>query len=716
MATKQAACLNCRKSKIKCKRTPGASVCDKCEASGTECIIPTFHVGRQKGVKNKRTGLDKAIYQIEEAIKKSRTDGSSSEGTLTQLQQLLNKARDGLGRTGSGAAAAASAAPIQSEKDSIAQTGDELLSLDDAENPLQLLARASDLRHTVPQQASAIATPSSVAFPAERGDSMDIHHFFQPIKARLDQGPDLDPIDVGLLSLEEAGMLISYFHDQLAHTRWGLDPVVHTVDFIRRQSAFLFTSLLLASARFMPSASALAKRLLLHRKFLLQQVIARRFRSVEIVLAFMVNVPWMHPLDHAADDDTGIFISLALSIALDLSLNKIITPSTSVGQDVLITVQKSDCLEAKRALAMDGFDGVDENSEWGQRLLRRRERAWLSLFVLERGVCLARGRSYCLPITALVKNCDGWHNNGFSDVHDASLISMAVLRRDLDGLLSAIRTRCDNYRVVDVGTKVAEEIETMIQGFFDRWLAKWTSALAQGVQRSLPPYVEILITHTRLSTYSSVINHPTAPLEVKRQFRASTLSSALNVMRAAVQGERSLTSMPNNTVIMICFAACVALNLSRTGGRTGHNLTPSIRNLIGETAAVLERIGAVPSHRNGASVVYGRYLRELLRQASGHEAELDPTLVRLGDRIAVDIHSSSTATLKRSIPTFDEASHSGATQYNSPFQFSTMSSNEVNETIMSAGNFDTQLFDMSAIDASAFSWMDWMDPAEFGHW
>jgi hypothetical protein len=68
-----------------------------------------------------------------------------------------------------------------------------------------------------------------------------------------------------------------------------------------------------------------------------------------------------------------------------------------------------------------------------------------------------------------------------------------------------------------------------------------------GAESSIPPYVEILVTHGRLSIYSSVINHPTAPMEVKRFFRAAALSSALNVMRASVQGEGRLKSMPNNT-------------------------------------------------------------------------------------------------------------------------------------------------------------------------
>lgn len=177
---------------------------------------------------------------------------------------------------------------------------------------------------------------------------------------------------------------------------------------------------------------------------------------------------------------------------------------------------------------------------------------------------------------------------------------MAVLRRDLDSLFSIVRGRCDSYRVIDVGAVVAKEIENSIESFYDGWLQTWTVAIGEGNQKTLPPYVEILVTHTRLSTYSAVINHPTAPLEVKRLFRAAGLSSALNVMRAAIQGEARLRSMPNNTVIMISFAACVALNLSRpTTYNANGGLMPSVRSLIEETADVLERLGNITKHRKG---------------------------------------------------------------------------------------------------------------------
>jgi hypothetical protein len=469
----------------------------------------------------------------------------------------------------------------------------------------------------------------------------------------------------------------------------------------------------LASARFIPSASALAKRLLNHRKFLVQQVIAKRFRSVEIVLAFMVNIPWMHPLEQAADDDTGVFISIALSIALDLSLNKVIIPSQSLDPDLLRRIPKADCIEARRALAMDGFEDAEIQSAWAQRLLRRRERVWIALFVLERGVCLARGRSYCLPITPLLTHCDAWHTHPVSDPQDGALISMAVLRRDLDGLFSAVRSRCDSYRVIDVGSKVAQEIEAMVDGFFNKWLTTWTSAIGEGEGNSLPPYVEILVTHTRLSTYSGVINHPTAPLEVKRLFRASALSSALNVMRAAIQGEARLMSMPNNTVIMICFASCVALNLSTPTRGESHNLTPSVRNLIEETATVLERIGSTPSHRNGASVIYGKYLRELVKQVPGPPKPVGQSPIQHTPQGSVSYTSTPVPTVESIPSSFHQTSYSLTNDWEQPFQFSTMSSDQVNETIMNAGHLESSLFDVP-MDEYAFSWMDWMNPPDFG--
>lgn len=99
----------------------------------------------------------------------------------------------------------------------------------------------------------------------------------------------------------------------------------------------------------------------------------------------MVNVPWMPPGNYLGDDDTCSYIAMALTIALDLSLNKIVTPSSFLDGGILKRLARADCIDAKRVLHMDGFVDVDSDSEWGRRLIRRRERAWIALFVVERG-------------------------------------------------------------------------------------------------------------------------------------------------------------------------------------------------------------------------------------------------------------------------------------------------------------------------------------------
>lgn len=218
--------------------------------------------------------------------------------------------------------------------------------------------------------------------------------------------------------------------------------------------------------------------------------------------------------------------------------------------------------------------------------------------------------------------------------------------------------------------------------------------------RSLPPYVEILVTHTQLSTYGGVINHPTAPLEVKRFFRAAGLSAALNVLRAAIQGESRLKSMPNNTVIMISFAACSALSLSVTRGDGKSSLAPSVRTLIEETAAVLERIGATPSHRKGASVLYGRFLREIIRRGPTMPSS-QPQPLQVPDQMFPASLSEQGHSLTVQQPLAD------VDLWAEPLQFSAMSDDQIIDAVNRAGSmFGASIPDVPVDDMLSWDWLD----------
>jgi len=70
---------------------------------------------------------------------------------------------------------------------------------------------------------------------------------------------------------------------------------------------------------------------------------------------------------------------------MDISLNKLIIPSPTNGQGIPPGIAQSECITARKALDLDGFQNVDPTSLLGRRLLRRRERIWLAIFVLDRG-------------------------------------------------------------------------------------------------------------------------------------------------------------------------------------------------------------------------------------------------------------------------------------------------------------------------------------------
>jgi hypothetical protein len=164
---------------------------------------------------------------------------------------------------------------------------------------------------------------------------------------------------------------------------------------VRKRSAFLFTSILAASSLFLPATAALSKRLSVHCKHLARTIIANRNRSPEIVLAFMVNIPWMSPGKHWSDDETPAYMAMALTIAMDISLNKLVIPSPTDGRGIPAGIAQSECITAKKALDLDGFQDIDPASPLGRRLLRRRERIWLALFVLDRGYgFLASGKGW----------------------------------------------------------------------------------------------------------------------------------------------------------------------------------------------------------------------------------------------------------------------------------------------------------------------------------
>ncbi|KAJ5902223.1 hypothetical protein N7495_002751 [Penicillium taxi] len=170
---KRAACLSRRSIKIKCVRSSSqATVCNRCLSKGVKCSVPDYRVGRRKGVPNKRRGLGKAIHQLQQALNDPKTlcDGPDNKSVL-RLQRLLGEAGAVINHhhhnnepSHSTRSTTASASNVPSPSSNVHATftasslvheeGSSLLCqedtllepllVEDTENPLQLLAHATE--------------------------------------------------------------------------------------------------------------------------------------------------------------------------------------------------------------------------------------------------------------------------------------------------------------------------------------------------------------------------------------------------------------------------------------------------------------------------------------------------------------------------------------------------------------------------------------------
>lgn len=101
------------------------------------------------------------------------------------------------------------------EQDPVAMTDfiqrtESSLAIDDAENPLQLLARASYIQPSPESRhGSSPGQPLiAIASPAQQSGD-EISAFFAPARVHLDVGEDVDPVLLGLVSDEEAESLFT---------------------------------------------------------------------------------------------------------------------------------------------------------------------------------------------------------------------------------------------------------------------------------------------------------------------------------------------------------------------------------------------------------------------------------------------------------------------------------------------------------------------------
>lgn len=151
--------------------------------------------------------MDKALYQIEQAVKRAKsTNGQigEDETVVDRLHKLLSSAGGSDGSPNK-----SSQTQHSDEYDSSSENSDvptvprhvvnDRDAIESAESPLQLLASA----HRGSRRRRNIIAGSS--------GSHQLRAFFSPVQATLDVGEDVDPIELGLVTEEEAESLFELY-------------------------------------------------------------------------------------------------------------------------------------------------------------------------------------------------------------------------------------------------------------------------------------------------------------------------------------------------------------------------------------------------------------------------------------------------------------------------------------------------------------------------
>lgn len=162
---------------------------------------------------------------------------------------------------------------------------------------------------------------------------------------------DSDPVVKGVVNLHFAMELFAGFMKHLNPFISQLDPTLHTFQYVRGMSSFLFTAILAAAAKLLHPA--LRKNLLSHAEERFLESFRSGAKSVETVQAILILTYWKEPRDNRA----WLNVGLAIRMAIELGWHHL-------GSDGMRPPENTTDLEAMR--------------------FRNVERTWLVLFVYDR--------------------------------------------------------------------------------------------------------------------------------------------------------------------------------------------------------------------------------------------------------------------------------------------------------------------------------------------
>ncbi|KAJ5229024.1 hypothetical protein N7489_009732 [Penicillium chrysogenum] len=437
-----------------------------------------------------------------------------------------------------------------------------------------------------------------------------------------DVGPDVDPVDLGLVTMDEACYLFPVYFTRLHPVNGILDPMLHTPDFVRSRSALLFTWILALTAQFDHGSASVAKRLRLHGEKLSKHVHTSGYKSVEIVQGYYISLLSATPAESLAQERSWLYTMYAFGVAAELGLDqdsraKDAAPLNSINASYARTQDA-----AQTPLPGNGSSSLLQeyplkDPTENQRMARNRERTWLRILLWERANSAACGRIHTFPETDLTQSIDSWWLHHLADPTDKHTCAFISLRRILASLQTELRQQA-HLAHADPHW-VREMVDTTLRPWCDLWLSHTMSNfLITSPSETLSNiFLHYVYLHGRLWTLSFALHSSINGGQNMDAIRADCFEAAVNSSELAVRDLHNigepLYCMLAPTWAMISYAGVLALKLfpALYGSRGGNDV--ELLALLSQVAIQLERAGTTPSHRFGIAALLGQHLMMILR-------------------------------------------------------------------------------------------------------
>ncbi|KAL2851708.1 hypothetical protein BJX68DRAFT_275171 [Aspergillus pseudodeflectus] len=665
------ACEACRKLKMKCIRpapqsdnNPQCEPCDRCKRTNRLCKIPESRpLGRRPGSLGRYRGLHKAYRKLQEEAKKA----SPSHGFDNWFQSLATPTSMEMGVQSFLTDEPTGRHPrprpevttpeieVQSDHpeipDDCSEPAHETMS-----NPLALLAYASDAARASEQSPASVNTSAS---PTSRRQSAAHRLLHRPgyvslglqlDRASLVQGldalftgvdtgkqsfdyfkrrrvcnrdarPDLDPVELGLVTMEDANYLFPIYFARLHPVNGILDPILHTPEFVRARSSLLFTWILALTAQFDHAAAAMAERLRLHGEKLSRYVHTCGYKSVEIVQGYYISLLSATPAKTLAEERSWLYTMYAIGVATDLGLDQ--DQGSGPGAHSRISrAHRNYELQSLHSGAEDvpgqAYEGLfTEETVHQERLRRNRERTWLRILLWERANSAACGRIQSFPESSLTRSIETWWLHPLADMTDRYTSAFIILRKKLASLQLELKQQAGVPQSNPHWT--LELVDASLQDWCNTWLSKASdyATSAPSPEQVSMIFLYYVYEHGRLWTLSLALSESISRDRDLDAIRQDCFESAVHCCETAVWDLHALGEplycMLAPTWAMIAYAAVLTLKLFPTlyGSRTGSDV--ELIALLSQVALQLQRAGTTPPHRFGIAALLGQHLMMILR-------------------------------------------------------------------------------------------------------